>query len=87
MQTYSMNLIKLLSENAYEGILLIDTSGIIRFANPSAVKMFRYAPEELDGQAITTITDELDVNNFIIENLDVFSKNFFARNYLFSLWL
>jgi PAS domain S-box-containing protein len=77
MQTYSLNLIRLLSENAFEGILLIDSNGIIRFANPSAVKMFRYTPEELEGQAISTLTDQLDENNFIIENLDVFSKNIF----------
>ena len=90
MQTYSLNLIRLLSENAFEGILLIDSNGIIRFVNPSAVKMFRYTPEELEGQAISTLTNQLDENNFIIENLDVFSWNSFAssscsydRNFIF----
>ena len=78
MQTYSLNLIRLLAENAYEGVILLDSSGLIRFVNPSAAKMFNYSAEQLDGQSIATLTDELNENNFMIENLDIFSKNIFG---------
>lgn len=78
MQTYSLNLIRLLSENAFEGILLIDSGGIIRFANPSAAKMFNYSQEQLDGLNISSLTNDFDENKFIIENIDTLSKNIFG---------
>jgi PAS domain S-box-containing protein len=78
MQTYSLNLIRLLADNAFEGVVLIDSKGVIRFTNPSVCKMFNYAPEELEGQHIATLTNDFNENNFLIENLDTFSKNIFG---------
>jgi PAS domain S-box-containing protein len=78
MQTYSLNLIKLLAENAFEGIILLDSNGLVRYTNPSIARMFNYSNEELEGQPIATLIEEMDENNFMIENLDIFSKNIFG---------
>jgi two-component system sensor kinase FixL len=78
MQTYSMNLIKLLAENALEGVLVLDTNGLIRLANASASKMFNYQADELIGKHIALLTDEYNEHNFVIENLDSYSKNIFG---------
>ncbi len=41
-----------LFENATEGILLTDSSGIITIANPAALKMFGYTENEMIGNSI-----------------------------------
>ena len=41
-----------LFENATEGILLTNREGVIIMANPSALKMFGYTAEELDGLSV-----------------------------------
>ncbi len=78
MQTYSINLIKLLSDNALEGVLVLDTNGLIKLANSAASKMFNYHPEYLVGKHIALLTDEFNEHNFVIENLDSYSKNIFG---------
>src|SRR5262245_15690702 len=40
---------------AVDGIVLIDTSGIIQLVNPSVQKMFGYRPEELLGQNVKVL--------------------------------
>jgi PAS domain S-box-containing protein len=51
-------LIYTLFNNASEGILLADSSGIIKLVNPAASKMFGYQSEELVGQAIETLVPD-----------------------------
>jgi PAS domain S-box-containing protein len=73
-----MNLIKLLSDNALEGVLVLDTNGLIKMANSAASKMFNYHPDFLIGKHIALLTDEFNEHNFVIENLDSYSKNIFG---------
>ena len=40
---------------AVDGIVLIDTSGIIQLVNPSVQKMFGYPPEELLGRNVKVL--------------------------------
>ncbi|HYN21618.1 MAG TPA: PAS domain S-box protein, partial [Thermoanaerobaculia bacterium] len=44
---------------AVDGIVLIDTSGIIQSVNPSVQKMFGYAPEELLGRNVKVLMPAL----------------------------
>ncbi len=46
---------KTLAETAREGIILIDTSGLIEYANPSAEIMFGYAHGSLIGSAVNIL--------------------------------
>ena len=45
-------LLQAVLNSAVDGIVLIDTSGIIQSVNPSVQKMFGYAPEELVGHNV-----------------------------------
>ncbi len=44
-----------LAETALEGIILIDTHGIIQFLNPAAETLFGYSPGELLGSSINRL--------------------------------
>ncbi len=48
----SKELLQAVLNAALDGIVLIDTAGIIRLVNPSVPKLFGYAPEELLGQNV-----------------------------------
>lgn len=47
-----------LFENAPDGILVVDASGIIRDANPEALRLFEYSREELEGSPIEVLVPE-----------------------------
>lgn len=47
-----------LFESAPDGIIVVDRSGIIRDANPEAVRLFGYALEELEGRSIEILVPE-----------------------------
>jgi two-component system sensor kinase FixL len=50
-------------ENAIDGIITIDTSGIIESVNPAAAKIFGYNPDELIGRNINMLMPEPDHSN------------------------
>ena len=43
---------RIISENANEGIILIDNEGTVTYANPSVEKIFEYKPEEIKGEDV-----------------------------------
>jgi PAS domain S-box-containing protein len=61
---------RLLWETATDAILLMDTAGIIHFANPAVAQVFGYQPEELIGReaAILQPDHTRDPQNQDIEN-------------------
>ena len=46
------------AEGASDAIISIDTDGVVRFANPAVESVFGYAPEELEGEPLTTVLPE-----------------------------
>lgn len=46
---------RLLFETATDAVLLMDTQGIIQFANPAAEAVFGYRPEEVIGRSFTVL--------------------------------
>ena len=61
-------LLNAIIENAIDGIIIIGAQGNIRLANPSACKLFGYAPDELIGNRIEmlmTNSDQLHHQNSI----------------------
>ena len=48
--TYQLNLADAIASNAAEALFLMDSEGRTTFANPAAVQMFGWTPEELIGQ-------------------------------------
>jgi two-component system sensor kinase FixL len=47
-------------QTAVDGIITIDTAGVIEMVNPSACKLFGYAEEELKGRKINMLMPEPD---------------------------
>ena len=47
-------------DNAIDGIITIDTLGLIESINPSGCELFGYSPEELVGKNISTLMPEPD---------------------------
>jgi len=69
--------------HAVEGIITIDTNGIIGYINPSAEKIFGYASTEVIGNNISMLIPELcyddctnlDINsNFTEKNLEILGR-------------
>lgn len=69
--------------HAIEGIITIDTNGIIRFINPSAEKIFGYTSNEAIGNNINMLIPELcyddcsnlDINSNLLEkNLEILGR-------------
>ncbi len=58
-QNIPPSLLNNILENAPLGIFLVDREGRILLCNPSALKMFGYSPEELQGQTIELLVPEL----------------------------
>ncbi|WP_040397990.1 sensor histidine kinase [Cesiribacter andamanensis] len=56
----SENKINSIIQTAVDGIITIDSRGIIEMVNPSAAKQFGYAPEEIIGQSINLLMPEPD---------------------------
>jgi PAS domain S-box-containing protein len=54
------NLLKAIIENAIDGIITIDDKGIIESINPSACKLFQYAPEEVVGKNVSMLMPQPD---------------------------
>jgi two-component system sensor kinase FixL len=52
--------LKAIIDNAIDGIITIDTSGIIESANPAAAKIFGYKQEELIGKNVNMLMPEPD---------------------------
>lgn len=50
-------------ENAIDGIITIDTSGIIESLNPAAAKIFGYSPDEIIGKNVKVLMPEPDRSN------------------------
>jgi PAS domain-containing protein len=48
-------LLKAIIDNAIDGIITIDGRGIVESINPSACKLFLYAPEEVIGNNISKL--------------------------------
>jgi PAS domain S-box-containing protein len=44
-----------IGENAVDGIVIIDAESVIRFANPAMEELLGYAPDELEGEPLTTL--------------------------------
>lgn len=45
---------------AVDGIISIDTKGIVQLVNPAAARLFGYAPEEINGQNVKILMPEPD---------------------------
>ncbi|MBC5992293.1 PAS domain-containing sensor histidine kinase [Pontibacter cellulosilyticus] len=56
----SENKINSIIQGAVDGIITIDTRGMIEMVNPSAAKLFGYNAEELLGKSINTLMPEPD---------------------------
>jgi len=56
----SENILRAIIENAVEGIITIDKSGIIESFNPAASMLFGYSPEEVIGNNIKMLMPEPD---------------------------
>jgi two-component system, LuxR family, sensor kinase FixL len=56
----SENKINSIIQTAVDGIITIDTRGLIEMVNPSAAKQFGYAPGELLGKSINMLMPEPD---------------------------
>lgn len=52
---------RLLSENAYDAVLVMDRTGVITYANPSTDRVCGYTPEELLGRSAFEFVHLLDV--------------------------
>jgi two-component system, LuxR family, sensor kinase FixL len=55
--------LKAIIENAIDGIITIDTRGIIESANPATAKIFGYSPEEMIGHNVNMLMPEPDHSN------------------------
>ncbi|MFD2285900.1 PAS domain S-box protein [Pedobacter petrophilus] len=53
-------LLKAIIDNAIDGLITIDDRGIVESINPSACKLFDYAPEEVIGQNISILMPQPD---------------------------
>ncbi|MFC4449777.1 PAS domain S-box protein [Halorussus aquaticus] len=47
-----------LAEGLSDGVLVIDTDSVVRFANPAVEGIFGYAPDELVGESLTKLMPE-----------------------------
>jgi len=53
-------LLKAIIDNAIDGLITIDDRGIVESINPSACRLFDYAPEEVIGQNISILMPQPD---------------------------
>ncbi|HZY38369.1 MAG TPA: PAS domain-containing sensor histidine kinase [Mucilaginibacter sp.] len=54
------DLLKTVVENVVDGIIIIDSRGIILLANPSACKLFGCPPDELQGKNVSLLMNKED---------------------------
>ena len=56
----SQSRLKAIIETAVDGIITIDTRGIIETVNPAAARIFGYQPEEIIGHNVSMLMPEPD---------------------------
>ncbi|HLS96239.1 PAS/PAC sensor signal transduction histidine kinase [Sphingobacterium allocomposti] len=59
----SVKLLEAIIENAIDGIITIDSRGIVERINPAASALFGYAPEEVIGNNVSMLMPEPDRSN------------------------
>jgi len=74
---YDEALLKAIIENAIDGIIVIDSKGIILSANPSCCALFGYSADEMCGRNVNIIipsSDRTNHNNYI-NKYEITGKN------------
>ncbi|MEL6193074.1 MAG: PAS domain S-box protein, partial [Bacteroidota bacterium] len=56
----SENKLNAIIKTAVDGIISIDTKGIVQLVNPAAARLFGYAPEEVNGKNVKMLMPEPD---------------------------
>ncbi|MDZ5810986.1 PAS domain S-box protein [Halorubrum sp. AD140] len=54
--------LRAITDHSMDAIVTIDVEGTIRFANPAVERLFGYAPEELEGEPLSTLMPERKVD-------------------------
>ncbi len=75
-QIDSRTRLKAIIDTAIDGIITIDTRGIVETMNPAAGNIFGYAPEEVIGQNISMLMPEPDHSNH-----DKYIQNYLETGY------